>query len=174
MKRRERARLLNPLIRPSLADADSRGESLTILRPAELRFSWRQKSPSEIDDERRKHADLANQASIFDKEAKPLEPCPYEFKLRWRDQDGKIRNHTCDDWESVGAFFKFRGQFGETEGLKILKQKYEDEYFKVGLVLGFSTHTRRNVHHGTANQWLLVGLIRLDRSSQGDFFLGAE
>jgi hypothetical protein len=57
--------------------------------------------------------------------------------------------------------------YGETEALRVLKEKYEEQYFAAGLVLGFSTHSRRNVEYGTENQWLLVGMIRLDFDSQG-------
>ncbi|VAV89164.1 hypothetical protein MNBD_ALPHA04-1442, partial [hydrothermal vent metagenome] len=50
-----------------------------------------------------------------------------------------------------------------------LREKYEDQYFKAGLALGFSTHSRRNVENNTDNQWLLVGLIRLDDTQQAAF-----
>lgn len=172
MKRSERSKILGPLIRGSFKDADSRGESLTILRPLEIDWTWREKSQEEIDDEREKHAQLANQMSLFDETAEPLEPCPYSFHVRWKDPNGQVRNHESDDWESVGAFFNFRRQYGEQKALETLKSKFEDEYFSAGLVLGFSTHKRRNITNNTQNQWLLVGLIRLDEHSQGDLFLG--
>ena len=54
--------------------------------------------------------------------------------------------------------------------LKYLKQKYEEEYFEAGLVLGFSTHSRRNAEYRMRNQWLLVGLIRLDQTDQAQLF----
>lgn len=91
--------------------------------------------------------------------------------VKWTDQDGRSRRHEADDWEGVGAFWNFRRLYGEAEALKTLERKYEDEYFPKGLALAFSTHKRRNVTHGAANQWLLVGLIRLDEDRQPDFFL---
>ena len=171
LAKKDRARILNPLIRESFAEAESRGESLTMMRPKEISFEYRLLTDAELHEATVKHADLAKQLSLFDAPAKPLTPCPYEFKAHWVDQSNKRREHICDDWESVGAFFNFRSRYGEEEGLKILKNKYETEYFNLGLALAFSTHSKRNVHFGATNQWLLVGLIRLDEDKQTDLFL---
>jgi len=54
--------------------------------------------------------------------------------------------------------------------IKYLKEKYEEQYLSAGLVLGFSTHSRRNIENATSNQWLLVGLIRLDETTQTQLF----
>lgn len=167
----ERSRLVSPLVRSSFADADARGESLTLLRPSAFELGWQEKTQAELDDERTKHHELARQLSWLDKPARPFEPCPFKFMVKWTDQDGRSRRHEADDWESVGAFWNFRRLYGEAEALKTLKRKYEDEYFPRGLALAFSTHSRRNVTHGAAKQWLLVGLIRLDEDRQPDFFL---
>jgi hypothetical protein len=93
------------------------------------------------------------------------------FVVNWKDQDGKRRSHECDDWETSAAYNRFEREYGSKEAVNILKRKYEDEYFKAGLVLGFSTHSRRNVEFGTQNQWLLVGLVRLDETAQSSFLL---
>jgi hypothetical protein len=167
----ERARLVNPLIRQSFAEAESKGESLTLLRPGAFQFFWKAKTEKELETERRKHESLARQLSMIDAPATPLEPCPYKFFVKWKDQGGQSRRHESDDWESVGAFWNFRSRYGEAEALRTLKSKYEDEYIPRGLVLAFSTHKRRNVTHGAENQWLLVGLIRLDDNAQSDLFL---
>lgn len=173
LARRERASFLNPLVRESFADAEDKGESLALLRPKAITFKYKRLTDAELHDIRTKHAKLADQMSLFDATAEPLNPCPFEFKVDWIDQSSKRRSHTCDDWESVGAFFNFRSRYGEIEGLKILKDKYESEYFDRGLALAFSTHSKRNIHYDTPNQWLLVGLIRLDEDLQSDLFLGA-
>ena len=91
--------------------------------------------------------------------------------MDWRDQEGKRRLHECDDWETSAAFNRFEREYGPKEAIQILKRKYEEEYFKAGLVLGFSTHSRRNIEFGDQNQWLLVGLIRLDESAQSSLLL---
>lgn len=171
LKKSERARFLNPLVRESFEEAESRGESLTLLRPTSIELSWIEKTPEQLSDERRKHADLANQASLFDSSAKPLEPCPLEFEVRWKDASGAARKHLCDDWETSTAFNRFEREYGRAKAIEYLKAKYEDEYFNAGLALAFSTHSRRNVTFGSKNQWLLVGLIRLDEDKQGDFLI---
>ena len=171
LKQAERARLIEPLVRESFTDADEKKESLALIRPKSLEISWKEKSPTELDDERRKHADLAAQISWLDQQAKPLVPCPILFKAKWKGGDGKLREHECDDWETSAAFNKFESMYGRSRAIEVLKSKYENEYFKSGLVLAFSTHSRRNVTFGTRNQWLLVGIIRLDQPKQSELAL---
>ncbi len=173
LKQAERAKFLNPLIRASFAEAERNGESLVLLRPKKFEFLWEEKSDQELAEERVKHAELANQSSLFDSTAKPLEPCPFQFIVKWIDQDGTRRQHECDDWESAAAFRRFERLYGRQDALQKLKAKYEDEYFPRGLAFAFSTHSRRNVTFGASNQWLLVGLIRLDESPQTDLLLGS-
>ena len=172
IKKSERAGFLNPLIRRSFTEANSSGESLTILRPKKIRLTYKEKSLKDLTDETRKHAELAKQLSLFDSTAKPIKPCPLQFILNWTDQDGKSHRHENDDWETSAAYNRFERQYGHDKAIKILTDKYEKQYFNAGLVLGFSTHSRRNVTYGTTNQWLLVGLIRLNIETQDDFFLG--
>ncbi len=62
--------------------------------------------------------------------------------------------------------------YGHEKAIRVLKQKYENEYFNAGIALAFSTHSRRNVTNNVENQWLLVGLIRIDDETQGDLLLG--
>lgn len=171
VKAAERARFLNPLIRTSFEDADARGESLTLLRPKSIELRWVQKSNSELAAEREKHAELAKQMSLFDSSAVPLEPCPIQFSARWHDAHGKVRRHECDDWETSTAYSRFERLYGRSKAIEVIKEKYENEYFKAGLALAFSTHSRRNVTFGATNQWLLVGLIRLNLDAQGDLLL---
>lgn len=171
VKKTERAAFLEPLIRSSFADADSYRESLTLIRPKSLFLEAHPKSQSEIADETIKHGELANQLSMFDATAKPLTPCPVRFVAKWRDQDGKDRKHDCDDWETSAAFMRFERAYGRHEAIAALKKKYEDEYMTAGLVLGFSTHKRRNAEFGAQNQWLLVGMIRLDETRQTSMLL---
>ena len=172
IKRSERASFLNPLVRQSFDEADAKGESLTLLRPKIIRLDYREKSLADLQEETRKHEELANQLSLFDATARPIKPCPMQFILHWTDQDGKKRKHENDDWETSAAYNRFSREHGHDRAIEILKEKYEDQYFKAGLVLGFSTHSRRNITYGMKNQWLLVGLIRLDFETQDDFFIG--
>lgn len=171
VKKSERASFLAPLVRASFADADNRRESLTLIRPRSFTLEAHPKSFPELEQETAKHRELANQLSMFDATAKPLTPCPMRFTAKWRDQDGKDRTHECDDWETAAAFNRFERMYGRSEAVAVLRKKYEEEYFSAGLVLGFSTHKRRNAETGTQNQWLLVGMIRLDETSQSSLNL---
>lgn len=169
LKSAERASFLAPLIRASFAEADGKRESLTLIRPKTFALESFEKSPEELDKETEKHRELANQLSMFDTTAKPLTPCPMRFVAKWKDQDGKDRSHECDDWETSAAFSRFEREYGRQRALQALRGKYEDEYMRAGLALGFSTHKRRNAEFGSQNQWLLVGMIRLDEVTQSSF-----
>lgn len=79
----ERSRLASALTRESVGEAFSRNETLTLIKPAEVTFSWLRKSDQALDEERRKHADLVRQISMFDRAAAPYEPCPFEFRFKW-------------------------------------------------------------------------------------------
>lgn len=172
IKKSERASFLNPLIRTSFAEADSNDESLTLLRPKKIQLKYKEKSLEDLAEETRKHAELANQLDFFAATTKAIKLCPLQFILYWTDQDGKPHRHENDDWETSAAYNRFERQYGHDGAIEILKDKYEKQYFDAGLVLGFSTHSRRNVTYGTKNQWLLVGLIRLDVATQDDLFIG--
>lgn len=172
IKDSERAPFLNPLIRESFADSDERQESLTLLRPRSLEIQWVEKSRSELESERAKHAELANQLPLFDKPARPIEPCPIQFAARWHDSNGIAHRHERDDWETSTAFNRFEKDYGREKALEIIRTKFESQYFQSGLVLAFSTHSRRNATYGMPNQWLLVGLIRLNDDKQQDLLLG--
>jgi hypothetical protein len=173
MKQSERSEFLKPLVRASLKEANGLQDSLAIVRPLTIRLEATKKTPAELQDETQKHKALAAQLSLLEEDsaAEPLTPCRMQFIVHWKDQDGKAHRQECDDWETSAAYNRFERQYGEQKALEILKEKYEDQYFKAGLVLGFSTHSRRNVENNTSNQWLLVGLIRLDQTNQTSFLL---
>jgi hypothetical protein len=104
VKQSERTRIINPKVRSSFAEADSFGESLTLLRPTTFELIGQRKSDAEVADEQAKHTALADQMSLFDATAKPLKTCRMSFKARWTDGEGKVRNHECDDWETSAAY----------------------------------------------------------------------
>ncbi|MEE2691223.1 MAG: hypothetical protein VX640_06765 [Pseudomonadota bacterium] len=166
----ERIAILNSIMRKTLDEADTRTESLVLLRPQSIEFGWIAKTKAQIEDERQKHAALANQLSLLDAvKAPPLTPCPYQFSVKWTDQNKTKHTHVCDDWETSTAFFvRRKSQSNDESALSSLKQTYEQSYMNSGMAMAFSTHSRRNVTHGMENQWLLVGLIRIDESKQGD------
>jgi hypothetical protein len=124
VKNSERATFLAPLIRGSFSEADSRRESLTLIRPRTFALEAFAKTEDEIAQEAIKHGELANQLSMFDTTAKPLIPCPMRFVAKWQDQDGKNRTHECDDWETSAAFSRFERLYGRVEALKPLRREY--------------------------------------------------
>ena len=172
MKQDERADFLAPLIKSSTIEADQARESLALIRPKQLTLKAYNKPAEDLEHETREHEKLASQGSLLeqDQEVKPFKPCRKRFVLDWVDQYTKLHTHVCDDWETVTAFERFDRMYGEERALRELRRKYEEQYFEAGLVLGFSTHSRRNVEYGAKNQWLLVGLIRLDQTNQAQLF----
>lgn len=156
----ERSSLARRLTRESTIEAESRGESLTLLKPEDVRFTWKRKSERALEREAQRHATLAQQTSLFNKTAEPLKLCPYEFSFEWRDATGIAKRHTCDDWETSTAFFRRRELHGEQEGLLSLKRTYEEDYPQRGMRFALGTHSRRS------NQWLLVGVLRVDENTQ--------
>lgn len=165
LKESERARFINPLIRPSLKIAAESGESLAMVRPQSITFTARPKSIDELLNEERKHAELARQSSMFDAPVQALKPCSHSFRIKWVGQDGLGHEHECDDWETATAFNRRREQLGEEKAILSLKKTYEEEYIASGVALAFSTHSRRN------HQWLLVGIVRIDDYPQADLFM---
>lgn len=162
MRAPERSGLARRMTRESTDEAAARGESLTLLKPNDVRLSWRRKTDEEIAIERIKHAALADQLSFLHEAPKPLEPCPYEFTFKWKDFAGKYRSNTCDDWETSTAFFVRRSSMGEKGALESLRETYEVEYPQKGMRFALGTHSRRD------SQWLLVGIIRVDEAEQGE------
>lgn len=161
LKDREKSTIACALTRESIQHAASLNETLTLIKPSDIRLSWRRKSDVELSDERQKHADLVRQTSMFDRSVKPLEPCPYEFTFKWKSEFGTEHNHTCDDWETSTAFFRRRKQHGEIGALNSLRDTYEGDYLSKGMRFALGTHSRRS------SQWLLVGVLRVDDPGQG-------
>lgn len=165
IKRSERASFLNPLVVGSTKDAAVNGQTLCILRPLESRFTWRPKPDSELVAERAAYSSVCRQSSLFDKKTpRPIEPCPYKFHFRFEDERGDSHRVTCDDWETAAMFFRFRRRDGEEEALKQMGTVFNDRYPTDGMVFAMGTHSRR------PEQWLLVGVIRLDLLKQEQLF----
>lgn len=162
LKSSERSRLARILTREGTREAESLGETLALVRPSDVRFLWKRKTDEELTIERRKHTDLVSQASWLNDAAKPLDPCPFEFEVSWKDSDKKRRSNTCDDWETSAAFFNRRRSLGEEGALHSLKATYENEYPQRGMRLALGTHSWRK------QTWLLVGLLRVDEDAQSE------
>ena len=95
--------------------------------------------------------------------AVPQKACPYEFKCRYRTDDG-IRNGTCQDWETEATFFKWRKLYGEEETLKKMQEQFEEVLPQRGLYFAMGTHSR------WSDTWLINGLLQLKESEQDALF----
>jgi len=156
-KAKDRAKSLQSLIYPSFTKPEENSDSLTLIRPQKSTFHWKRRHPDELAKTAQKHANIANQMSLFSNDAKPLPQCPYSFHFRWTDENNKVWNSTCDDWESSATFFqRRRSLYSEDAALTSMTETFNQDYPTRGMALAFSTHSRRNW------QWLLVGVLRAD------------
>jgi len=164
MREQERADFLASLIQPTVEDAYERGDTLTLVRPREVVFRASEKTNSEILNEEKAYSTAASQFSFLTESKKPIDPCPFKFTFTFKMDDSKKRNYTCDDWETSAMFFRWRRDYGQAQTLKMMKEKFEGEYPDKGMVFALGTHSLR------PKQWLLVGVIRLNETSQAQLF----
>jgi len=168
MPPKERAKLLNPLILPSVSDAALRGQSLALIRPSDTRFFYRPKSAADIIEEKEAYAKAARQGSLLDKELESLEPTPYEFKFRFHDADGE-HTYTNGDWEAHAMYYMglLRGKTVE-EVLQWMDHTFNVVYPSKGMAFAVGNMAKR------PQTWQLLGVIRLDElpehiAAQGSF-----
>ncbi len=163
MARGERARFLNPLVLPSMDAAAALGKSLTLIRPLKTKFRWKAKTTEQIEAERRKYQAASDQLSLLDAELAALDPCPYAFKFEFETEDGVGHEMTCEDWETAATFYKWEKSLGATAALKRMGTVFNEEYPAAGMAFAMGTHSRH------PDQWLLVGVLRLDAVRQATF-----
>jgi hypothetical protein len=164
MPLRERAPFLEPILTGSTAEAASKGMSLTLIRPTKVRFRSRPKTPGQIADERQAYEHAARQKSFLDPDLIALSPCPHAFYFEWTDADGKPHKATCDDWETAATFYRREQSVGAKEAITSMEKTFSEEYPEKGMAFAMGTHSRR------AEQWLLVGVLRLDPVKQPSLF----
>jgi hypothetical protein len=156
----QRVAFLEPIVTSSTAAAAAKGMSLTLVRPANVRFRWSAKTQEQIAEERSTYEDAARQKSFLDPDLIALDPCPYAFHFDWTDADGKAHKATCDDWETAATFYRRQRTMSVDEALASMEKTFGEEYPNKGMVFAMGTHSRR------PDQWLLVGVLRLDRLAQ--------
>lgn len=163
---RERASFLAPIMTGSTAEAAARGQTLTLVRPTKTEFWAKPKTQARIAEERRGYQEAASQTSFLDPELKALNPCPYAFHFEWTDADGRSHQATCDDWETAVMFYRREKAFGSAKpALENMEKVFNEEYPARGMAFAMGTHSRR------AEQWLLVGVLRLDLVTQHSLVL---
>lgn len=160
MPERERAGFLDRVIVPSMDVAADRGQTLALIRPANVRFRHEKKRPQEIEKERHAYASVGRQGTFFDQELIALEPCPFAFRFDYETEDGKSHRHVCDDWETAAMFYNFAKRYGEARALSTMDKAFNVDYPRKGMAFALGTHSRY------PTTWLLVGVIRLDRIAQ--------
>jgi hypothetical protein len=82
-------------------------------------------------------------------------PCPYNFKYRYRTDDGP-REGTCQDWEIEATYHNWSGEYGEQRALADMERVFGREYPAKGMLLAMGTHS---LHQDT---WLINGVVRQD------------
>lgn len=159
MPRRERSKLLDPLILPSVGEASRRGQSLALIRPRDTRFFNRSKAAEALVEEREVYAKAARQGSLLDEELECLEPTPYEFKFRFRDDEAE-HTYTNGDWEAHAMFYhgRMRGKT-EAEVLDWMDHVFNVEYPAKGMAFAVGNQAKR------PHVWQLLGVLRLDEVS---------
>lgn len=159
LPKRERPRLLAPLVRKSVKEAIVKGESLALVRPKEFKFSWKEKSKKKIAEERATYEAAGQQKSLLDDALTKLEPCPFEFRVSFHDETG-LHKHACEDWETTAAFWNLSRRGGQDYALGHLDRMYNHEYQENGMVLALGNMAAR------PQTWLLLGILRLDEPKQ--------
>jgi hypothetical protein len=166
MPRKERSKLLDPLILSSVGEASRRGQSLALVRPRDARFLYKRKTPQALVEEREAYAQAARQASFLDKELETLEPTPYEFKFRFRDGEAE-HTYTSGDWEAHAMYYhgRMRGQ-SEAEVLEWMDHVFNAEYPAKGMAFVVGNQAKR------PHVWQLLGVLRLDELSDSERLQG--
>lgn len=97
--------------------------------------------------------------SFIAQQQEPLTPCPFEFRFKYRTDDG-AHDHACGDWETAAMYYNFAKLYGEKGALKKMEDTFNFEYPEKGMVFALGTDSRY------PSQWLLVGILRLDKVDQ--------
>lgn len=161
MPKAERADFFGRFITKSISEAANLGRSLTLIRPRNVKFISKRKSQKDFEIELSAMRKAQAQKSLLEDDLELIQPCPYEFRIRFEDDDG---NHDmeCGDWETAATYFNRVHKDGEAKVISHLKNCYEVEYPKKGMVLALGTQMKY------PKQWLLLGILRLDVSTNSN------
>lgn len=161
LRKEERARLLEPLIVPSAADAESKGQSLALIRPRNARFVAKPLSTTEIQQQRESFRAAAQQPTFFDEELAELEPSPYRFSFKFEDASGK-HEYQNGDWEAHTMYWREQMRSNSSKALEWMDHTFNVEYPKRGMAFALGNMAKR------PHTWQLLGVLRLDVSTQGE------
>ena len=165
LKQKERHNFLQRIEVSSINKVKAESKTLALLRPRDLKFSIEKKSDDALVEEKRKFAESAAQADMFNSSPLiPYDPCPYVFKYSYVTDDGE-RMGTCQDWETDATFYNWSRHYGEQKALENMQRVFGEEYPSKGMVFAMGTHSLY------PDTWLINGIIRLDEIRQMSFGL---
>lgn len=137
------------------------GRSLALLKAEILDFKVIRRSSTEVAERDAVLRRLQAQQDMFVPKALiPMRTCPFEFKYVYRDDD-KVREGTCQDWETEQTFFARRKDLGsENAAVDWMTEMFGQIYPAKGMALAMGTHRYR------LDQWLINGVVRLNDDPQ--------
>lgn len=164
LNKSERTSFLSKHIVSSLTNERQEGRSLALLHPEILGFKISAKSDEKLKEQQHKIDLFHPQEDMFiPRPVVPVKACPFEFKYRYRTEDGD-REGTCQDWETEATFFKWRKIYGETKALAEMQHQFGEVLPMRGLYFAMGTHSQY------PDTWLINGLIQLPSSDQATLF----
>lgn len=144
---RDRCQWINPTICPSLAAMTSANRSIgpiAVRRVLELIAE-----PTASDWSAEQRAQL-QQSLLFEKRL-DLEKVPFDFRLRWEDQDGQEHGSLVLAWEMYQTWRRFRRHY--PDAVEKLREKFMADVFSDKREL--SLHMGN--HHRFRDKWMVVG-----------------
>lgn len=164
VKPRERARLIDKSVVNSLKREFDEGRSLALLKPEIEEFIINKKTSEDLEKQQREIDLFHAQDDMFiPRPAIPVKVCPYEFKYRYRTEDGK-REGTCQDWETEATFFYWSKAYGENDALERMRVQFGEKLPSRGLYFAMGTHSLY------PETWLINGLVQHTPPPQGTLF----
>lgn len=150
-----RAAFLEPAIVRSTKKERSEGRSLALIRPEEPTFFYRRRDAAEIAKRQAMYSRLLASPDMFAaKEIVPLNPAPFEFGYRYRDDDG-THECLCHDWEVEQTFLNWRRGYNEQRTLELVTEEFGERYPREGMALAMGTHSRY------PDVWMIIGVLRM-------------
>ena len=139
--------------------------SLALIRPELPRFGFRALSKSELHKSQRRRDEMLSQKDMFANTEISIKAPPYQFYYEFY-HAGRLRKHTCIDWETEATFFKWRALYGEKDALNKMIQKWGFDIPQRGVVFAMGTH-----RVPIFKNWLLSGIIQAESPKQISFDL---
>lgn len=159
----ERSELVERALVGSEKQAAACGNSLAVIRPRKVSFSWKARDSSELEAMKSAFEKQAAQLSLLDDEIAAYSPCPFQFTMNYLDEDGP-HTKSCADWETEATFFNQRRRYGEKAALEHLQKTYCENYVARGLVFSLGNMKKR------PQTWQLLGIFPCRTPEQDTLF----